>query len=164
MAFAVSRGQIKCGQEAHREGASKNSVPLMITRCAGVFTPHAKVLVATSTCRSHFLHSKPLNYNSCPLSTPAVLLPAQSATYLHGDRQHSPPTCAPCICMNLQQRTSCPTWSTGMAPRGVLTWILLATKSCSTMLRSASPRPAWCNPMPKWSVWRRLPSCNPGTP
>ena len=35
--------------DAHREGASKYSVPLMMTRCAGVFTPHASVLVATST-------------------------------------------------------------------------------------------------------------------
>ena len=33
----------------HLEGASKYSVPLMTTRCAGVFTPHASVLVATST-------------------------------------------------------------------------------------------------------------------
>ncbi len=31
------------------EGASKYSVPLMTTRCAGVLTPHASVLVATST-------------------------------------------------------------------------------------------------------------------
>ena len=31
-------------------GASKNSVPLMMTRWAGVLTPHASVLVATRTC------------------------------------------------------------------------------------------------------------------
>ena len=38
------------GSGPHREGASKYSVPLMMTRCAGVFTPQASVLVATSTC------------------------------------------------------------------------------------------------------------------
>ena len=35
-----------CGV-THEVGASKNSVPLMITRCAGVLTPQAKVEVAT---------------------------------------------------------------------------------------------------------------------
>ena len=35
---------------AHLVGASKNSVPLMITRWAGVLTPQARVEVATSTC------------------------------------------------------------------------------------------------------------------
>ena len=35
-------------------GASKYSVPLIMTRCAGVLTPHARVLVATSTCTPAF--------------------------------------------------------------------------------------------------------------
>lgn len=47
---------------AHLVGASKNSVPLMMTRCAGVLTPHASVLVATSTCVSavdtHHVHPR----------------------------------------------------------------------------------------------------------
>ena len=37
-------------EKAHAVGASKNSVPLMMTRCAGVFTPHASVDVATRIC------------------------------------------------------------------------------------------------------------------
>ena len=40
------------GQPPYLVGASKNSVPLMMTKWAGVFTPQARVEVATSTCRA----------------------------------------------------------------------------------------------------------------
>ena len=49
-------------EEARLEGASKNSVPLMTTRWAGVLTPHASVDVATSTCASvHFEHLRSIH-------------------------------------------------------------------------------------------------------
>ena len=45
----LNRGSHPTQRASHLEGASKYSVPLMTTRCAGVLTPHARVLVATST-------------------------------------------------------------------------------------------------------------------
>ena len=66
--WEANRGTSTAG--AHREGASKYSVPLMMTRCAGVFTPHASVLVATSTCitghhRRLFDSGQPRMYTAC---------------------------------------------------------------------------------------------------
>lgn len=61
--FASKRG----GQQADLVGASKNSVPLMMTRCAGVLTPQARVLVATKTCRQ--MHVFNLADESCMSTT-----------------------------------------------------------------------------------------------
>lgn len=41
---------------AYPDGASKYSVPLMMTKCAGVLTPQANVEVATSTCQMQSSH------------------------------------------------------------------------------------------------------------
>ncbi len=59
-------------EEARLDGASKNSVPLMTTRWAGVLTPHASVDVATSTCAAvqvEHLHTYQHVRNGCTAFT-----------------------------------------------------------------------------------------------
>ena len=72
-------------QLAYPVGASKNSVPLMMTRWAGVLTPHARVEVATRICEQ------------------AEQVVRQLAAWLWADLQHAAEVTQLCSCSQQAQ-------------------------------------------------------------
>ena len=94
----------------------------MITRCAGKLTPHARVAVATRTCKligdASYSHGTVAIVDSCNIRT-AITLQEDFRSNCEAENAEQP------TCMDE------------------------AANMDSTVLRSCSLRPAWWMPMPK---------------